>query len=50
MSQALAKAITNAIIFPEEPLAYKSFQHVITEDDGWRTIEHILKKIPPPYY
>ena len=31
MSQALAKAIPNAIICPDSSLTYKSLQHFITE-------------------
>ena len=34
MTREIYKAIPNTIICPVSTLAYKSLQHVITEDDG----------------
>ena len=43
MSWALSKAISNYILSPASPLAYKSPQRVIVEDYGWIMLEHVLQ-------
>ena len=48
MYQSLSKAITNSILRPNAPLAYKALQHFITEDVVWIILEHILR-IQDPY-
>ena len=42
MYRALAKEITNAILRLATPLDYKTLQHIITEDDGWKILEPLL--------
>ena len=47
MYLALAKTISNSILRPTTPLAYKFLQHIITEDDSRRMIEYVLPKWVP---
>ena len=47
MYRALPQATPNTILRPDAPPAYKSLQHVITEDDGPRMLGHDLRKRAP---
>ena len=40
-------SITNTIPHPVVPLAYKTLQQIITDNDIQRTLEHILRKRAP---
>ena len=42
ISCALLKDTINTILQPDAPLPHKTLQNVITEDDRYKMLEHIL--------